>query len=77
MSRLMTDLAVDRAADPDFARQDKWDPAAADEDEEDEDDGGEENIVDRCEWSFRCEYGSRADCEGGVHSGGEVAGRVY
>lgn len=41
-TRLLADLAVDRASNPKFAAQDRWNP-----DEEEEDDGGELNIIDR------------------------------
>lgn len=41
---MLADLAVDRASDPSFAAQDRWNP---DEEEMEEDDGGELNIIDR------------------------------
>ena len=44
MSRLMHDLAVDRARNPEAALADKWNPA---EEEEDDDDDAEVNIIDR------------------------------
>ena len=43
MNRLMSDLAVDRKANPRGAALDRWDPNA----EEDEDDGGDLNIIDK------------------------------
>ncbi|RXW21411.1 hypothetical protein EST38_g4421 [Candolleomyces aberdarensis] len=43
MNRVMKDLSIDRAKNPAFAAQDRWDPEA----EEDEDDDGDFNIVDR------------------------------
>jgi hypothetical protein len=43
-ARMLADLAVDRASDPNFAARDRWNP---DEEEEEEDDGGELNIIDR------------------------------
>jgi hypothetical protein len=47
MNRLMKDLAVDRAQNPDAALLDKW------EAEEDEDQEGEDiDIVDRSKWSL-------------------------
>lgn len=51
MSRLMADLAVDRAQNPDAALMDRWDP-----NEENEDDDTDVDIVDRSEyraWSSR------------------------
>ncbi|TFY77379.1 hypothetical protein EWM64_g6632 [Hericium alpestre] len=42
MSRLMKDLTVDRANNPEGALLDRWDPT-----EEDEEDGGEATIIDR------------------------------
>ena len=41
-ARMLADLAVDRASNPNFAAQDRWNP-----DEEEEDDGGELNIIDK------------------------------
>lgn len=46
MNRLMKDLAVDRAQNPEAARRDQWDPDA----EEEEDDDGDINIIDRSEY---------------------------
>ncbi len=43
-ARMLADLAVDRASDPNFAARDRWNP---NEEEEEEDDGGELNIIDR------------------------------
>lgn len=43
LSRLMSDLAVDRAQNPTAALNDRWDP-----DEEDED--ADINIIDRSKW---------------------------
>jgi hypothetical protein len=43
-ARMLADLAVDRASDPNFAARDRWNP---EEEEEEEDDGGELNIIDR------------------------------
>lgn len=43
-ARMLADLSVDRASDPNFAARDRWNP---DEEEEEEDDGGELNIIDR------------------------------
>ena len=43
-ARMLADLAVDRAGDPNFAARDRWNP---DEEEEEEDDGGELNIIDK------------------------------
>lgn len=45
MNRLMSDLAVDRKANPRAAALDRWDPNV----EEDEDDGGDLNIIDKSE----------------------------
>ncbi|TFY60216.1 hypothetical protein EVJ58_g5294 [Rhodofomes roseus] len=42
VNRLMADLAVDRARDPNAAMMDRWDPH-----EEDEDDDADVNIIDR------------------------------
>lgn len=47
MNRLMKDLAVDRAQNPDAALLDKWE---AEEDEDQE--GGDIDIVDRSKWSL-------------------------
>ncbi|TFK68930.1 XPA-binding protein 1 [Pluteus cervinus] len=43
MNRLMKDLAVDRASNPEFARQDQWEVEEGEED----DDGGDMDIIDR------------------------------
>lgn len=43
-ARMLADLAVDHASDPNFAARDRWNP---DEEEDEEDDGGELNIIDR------------------------------
>jgi hypothetical protein len=45
-ARMMADLAVDRASNPSFAAQDRWNPNEGEEEEE-EDDGGELNIIDK------------------------------
>ena len=42
-ARMMADLAVDRASDPNFAARDGWNP----DEEDEEDDGGELNIIDK------------------------------
>lgn len=42
-TRMLADLTVDRANDPNFAAQDRWNP----NEEEEEDDGGELNIIDK------------------------------
>jgi len=44
-ARMLADLAVDRASDPNFAARDRWNPN--EEEEEEEEDGGELNIIDR------------------------------
>ncbi|EIN04442.1 hypothetical protein PUNSTDRAFT_146424 [Punctularia strigosozonata HHB-11173 SS5] len=46
MNRLMKDLAIDRAQNPEMAAQDRWDP---DQEEMDEDDDTEIGIIDRTE----------------------------
>ncbi|KAJ2933160.1 hypothetical protein H1R20_g3885, partial [Candolleomyces eurysporus] len=51
MNRVMKDLSIDRAKNPAFAAQDRWDPEA----EEDEDDDGDFNIVDRKQQSHPSE----------------------
>ena len=43
---MMADLTVDRANNPNFAAQDRWNPDE-EEQEEDEDDGGDLNIIDK------------------------------
>ena len=48
MNRLMKDLAVDRARNPDAALADKWDPT---EEEDADDDDDEVNIIDRSKHS--------------------------
>ena len=47
MDRLMKDLAVDRAKDPEGALRDQWNPDDDAEDEDDEEDDGDINIIDR------------------------------
>lgn len=42
-ARMLADLSVDRASDPNFAARDRWNP----DEEEEEDDGGELNIIDK------------------------------
>ena len=44
-ARMLADLAVDRASNPDFSAQDRWNPD--EEEQEEEDDGGELNIIDK------------------------------
>lgn len=44
-ARMLSDLAVDRASNPNFVAQDRWNPD--EEGQEEEDDGGELNIIDR------------------------------
>ncbi|OJA16647.1 hypothetical protein AZE42_04042 [Rhizopogon vesiculosus] len=46
MNRLMKDLAVDRARNPDTAKEDRW---ASDEEDEDADEGLDIDIIDRSE----------------------------
>jgi hypothetical protein len=53
MSRLMQDLAVDRAGHPGAALEDRWD---ADEDEDGDEDGGELDIIDRSEERWPGQY---------------------
>ena len=48
MSRLMKDLAVDRARNPEGASFDRWD---ADDEEDEGDDDGDINIIDRSKWA--------------------------
>lgn len=44
-ARMLADLSVDRASNPSFSAQDRWNP---DEEEQgEEDDGGELNIIDK------------------------------
>lgn len=51
MNRLMKDLAVDRAKDPNSALNDRWDP---DEEEGEDDDGDDDlNIIDRSKFGHR------------------------
>ncbi|KAH9979515.1 XPA-binding protein 1 [Lactifluus volemus] len=53
-TRMLADLAVDRASNPTFSAQDRWNP---DEQEgEEEDDGGELNIIDRSEDPWPGQY---------------------
>jgi hypothetical protein len=51
-ARMLADLAVDRASDPNFAARDRWNP----DEEEEEDDGGELNIIDRSEEPLPGQY---------------------
>jgi GTPase SAR1 family protein len=51
MSRMMKDLAMDRAKNPQGARLDRWDPNA-----EDDEDDEEENIIDRSEERWPGQY---------------------
>ncbi|CAL1701861.1 unnamed protein product [Somion occarium] len=53
LNRLMKDLAVDRAQNPDAALADKWDPT---EEEEADDDDTEVNIIDRSEERWPGQY---------------------
>lgn len=48
MTRVMTDLAIDRERNPAGALADRWDPEEEEEFADDEDDA-EYNIIDRCE----------------------------
>jgi len=54
MNRLMKDLAIDRAANPDAALNDQWDPE--EEEAEDDDDDGDINIIDRSEEPWPGQY---------------------
>jgi len=54
-TRMMADLAVDRANNPNFAAQDRWNPDE-EEQEEEEDDGGELNIIDKSEDPWPGQY---------------------
>ena len=45
MNRLMKDLAVDRANNPEAALRDQWNPN--DENSDDDDNNGDINIIDR------------------------------
>jgi len=54
-ARMMADLAVDRANNPNFAAQDRWNPDE-EEQEEEEDDGGELNIIDKSEDPWPGQY---------------------
>jgi GPN-loop GTPase len=49
MNRLMKDLAVDRANNPEAASRDQWNPE--DEDEDEDDDDGDINIIDRSKFT--------------------------
>ncbi|KAH9927680.1 uncharacterized protein B0H18DRAFT_1003269 [Fomitopsis serialis] len=51
VNRLMGDLAVDRARNPNAAMMDRWDP-----NEEDEDDDADVNIIDRSEEPWPGQY---------------------
>ena len=42
---MLADLTVDRANNPNFAAQDRWNPD--EEEQEEEEDGGELNIIDK------------------------------
>jgi len=53
-ARMLADLAVNRARDPNFAAQDQWNPG--EEEQEEEDDGGELNIIDRSEDPWPGQY---------------------
>jgi hypothetical protein len=46
MNRLLKDLAIDQAKNPQGLSSEKWDPES-----EDEDDDTELNIIDRSKWS--------------------------
>ncbi|KAH9054874.1 XPA-binding protein 1 [Lactarius vividus] len=52
-TRMLADLAVDRARNPRSALQDRWNPQ---EEDEEEDDGGELNIIDRSEEPWPGQY---------------------
>lgn len=45
-ARMLADLTVDRANNPNFAAQDRWNPEVEEQGDE-EDDGGELNIIDK------------------------------
>ncbi|KAF5361533.1 hypothetical protein D9758_006158 [Tetrapyrgos nigripes] len=53
MNRLMKDLAVDRAKNPGFVAQDRWDPEA---EEEEDDDDNDTNVIDRNEDHWPGQY---------------------
>ncbi|KAH9987614.1 XPA-binding protein 1 [Russula compacta] len=53
-TQMLADLAVDRANDPNFAAQDRWNPN--EEEQEEEDDGGELNIIDKSEDPWPGQY---------------------
>lgn len=50
MNRLMKDLSVDRANNPEAALHDQWNPDDGDE-EDDDDDDGDINIIDRSKFT--------------------------
>lgn len=49
MNRLMKDLAVDRANNPEAALRDQWN--SDDEDDDDDEDDGDINIIDRSKFT--------------------------
>ena len=51
MNRLMKDLAIDRAKNPEAARRDRWEEDDDDGDD-DESDGPDVNIIDRSKYSY-------------------------
>ncbi|KAL0948008.1 hypothetical protein HGRIS_010630 [Hohenbuehelia grisea] len=53
LNRLMKDLEVDRAKNPDAAKLDRWDPA---EEEEDDDDDLDVNLIDRSDDAWPGNY---------------------
>lgn len=46
-ARMLADLAVDRANNPNLAAQDRWNPEEEEQGDDEEDDGGELNIIDK------------------------------
>ena len=57
MNRLLKDLAIDRQ-NPDFVRQDTWDPA---EEDDDDDDDAEINFIDKSTSPHLSRVGRLAD----------------
>ena len=49
MNRLMKDLAIDRAKNPEAAKRDRWEED--DDGDDDESDGPDVNIIDRSKYS--------------------------
>ena len=58
MSRLLKDLAIDRQ-NPDFVRQDTWDPT--EEEDDDDDDDTEISIIDKSTYPIFLKVGRLAD----------------